>query len=144
MSADVTPRPEITNAKKSPFEVPRSNENTRVVHFLEDGITVASRVWYRGQSFYVDEDSPQFGEMPKIGDRVWLDLTEDEQIEIYGKVMFRPGPWPHKNWDEVDWDEEYSKIDPNDLEAVRRYEKRKKKAEASRPPMGAVRGPGTT
>jgi hypothetical protein len=28
--------------------------------------------------------------------RSWFDLTEDEQVEKYGRLMFRPGPWPHE------------------------------------------------
>lgn len=67
-----------------------------VIHFLEDGFTALGKVWYRGQEIEFEPNGPAYGDTCDRHGRSWLDLRDDEfaQVERYGKIMFRSGPWP--------------------------------------------------
>lgn len=70
-----------------------------VIHILEDGLTALGQVWYRGQELEFEPGSPAFEDTRDRNGRSWLDLRGDDfgQVERWGKVMFRPGPWPGKS-----------------------------------------------
>jgi hypothetical protein len=73
----------------------KSNSESRVAHVLEDGFTTLGRVWYRGEEISVEVGSEDWELTADPGTgRSWFDMGEDEQEERYGRVMFRPGPWP--------------------------------------------------
>lgn len=76
---------------------------TIVIHFLEDGATAAGRVWVRGQELEFDPNGQAYADTVDRTGRSWLDLRFDEgaQMERWGKVMFRNGPWPGKPWTAV-------------------------------------------
>lgn len=67
-----------------------------LVHFLEDGFTAFSQVWYRGQEL---EITPEMREstIDRAG-KTWIDMDDSEQFERFERVMFRLGPWPGKPW----------------------------------------------
>ncbi len=74
-----------------------------IIHVLEDGFTALGQVWYRGQEIPFD---PAKGAYLDTFDRhgwSWLSLRNDDnaQINRYGKVMFREGPWPGKSYLDV-------------------------------------------
>lgn len=70
-----------------------------VIHFLEDGITALGKVWCRGQELEFAPGSKAYNDTCDRYGRSWLDLRtrEFDQVERWGKVMFRPGPWPGKS-----------------------------------------------
>jgi hypothetical protein len=75
----------------------KADSETRTIHAVEDGMTAPGRVLYRGEelTLEVGSDHWELTIDPGTG-RSWFDLSEDEQVERYGRVMFKPGPWPEK------------------------------------------------
>lgn len=71
-----------------------------LIHVLEDGFTVLGRVWFRGQEIEFDPGGAAYRDTCDRFGRSWLELRGDEfaQVERYGKVMFRVGPWPGKSY----------------------------------------------
>ena len=74
----------------------QTEAETKIVHFLEDGMTgPGARVFYRGETLTLETDSDDYElTVDQATGRSWLDLSEEEQEQRYGRVMFRPGPWP--------------------------------------------------
>lgn len=62
------------------------------IHFLASGMTVAGRVWRRGDELLITQDI-RAACTDRHGFCV-LDLTADEQVERFGRVHWRPGVWP--------------------------------------------------
>lgn len=65
-----------------------------LIHILEDGLTVAGRVRYRGEEILFgpaayEETKDRFGVS-------WLLQDDSAQYERWGSVKFRKGPWPGK------------------------------------------------
>lgn len=67
-----------------------------LIHFLEDGYTAQGRVWYRGQEVEVTVGDDVWKDSLDRNGNSWLSLTEHDQMESYGQVKFRRGPWPGK------------------------------------------------
>jgi hypothetical protein len=60
-----------------------------LIHFVEDGLTVFGRVWYRGQEI---EIGPSHSRWPEaVG---WITLNRVQQFERWGRQYFDFGPWP--------------------------------------------------
>lgn len=62
------------------------------IHFVEDGLTFAGQVWFRGQEITIGPDHPRWPEV-----RSWILLDKYQQIERYGRQYFDRGPWPFKH-----------------------------------------------
>lgn len=79
-------------------EQPGSPDNI-LIHFLEDGLTALGQVWYRGQELEFEPGGAAYEDTRDRNGFSWLDLRGDEfaQVERWGKVMFRAGPWPGKS-----------------------------------------------
>jgi hypothetical protein len=73
-------------------------EGNILIHFLEDGFTALGSVWYRGQELEFEPNSGAYADTCDRFGWSWLSLAGDDfgQVERYGKVYFRPGPWPGK------------------------------------------------
>lgn len=84
------------------LEVPQRPGDTGniVIHFLEDGFTALGHVWYRGQELEFAPDGAALQDTRDRTGRSWVDLRDDEfaQAERWGKVMFRTGPWPGRDY----------------------------------------------
>lgn len=76
--------------------VPARTSNTETIHFLEDGFTFAANVWMRGQEITLDVGSQRWQEA-----QAWWNMPEFDQVDRYGKIMFRHGPWPGKRYTDV-------------------------------------------
>lgn len=78
---------------------PEAPENPDIlIHFVADGKTAFGQVWYRGQELVV---TPEMYESTKNDEGVsWIDADEYEQVEKYGHVKFRKGPWRGKEWED--------------------------------------------
>jgi hypothetical protein len=74
------------------YEPPRTQE-TELIHFLEDGLSFAGTVWFRGQEIELDKGSQRWHEA-----QAWINMSDFEQMERWGKVYFRKGPWPGKRY----------------------------------------------
>lgn len=70
--------------------------DTILLHIVEDGFTASGAVWMRGQELEFKKDTPEYRDTLDRTGKSWLDLLGDDaaQMEMFGKVMFRPGPWP--------------------------------------------------
>ncbi len=72
-----------------------------VLHFLADGLTAFGKVWYRGEVMRLTP--ADYLETCDRHGRSWVDLRGDDfaQVERWGHVKFREGPWPGKPLTEV-------------------------------------------
>ena len=61
---------------------------TVLIHFIEDGLTFAGQVWYRGQEIEIGPAHPRWEQA-----RAWILLDRFGQIERWGKQFFDRGPW---------------------------------------------------
>jgi len=70
-------------------------DQTILLHFLEDGFSAFSAVWYRGQELEIVKGSPSYEATLDRNGESWLELVdnEGEQVKRFGKVIFRKGPW---------------------------------------------------
>lgn len=99
-----------------------TGDDVVIIHFLTDGFTAGGELWYQGQEFRVRLGSPEHEAQKDRNGNCWFEMTELDQLERYGVVHFKPGPWPGLPWDDM---KKYMEgVDPNDLEAVARAEKR--------------------
>ncbi len=71
-----------------------------VIHFLEDGLSALGQIWYRGQELEFEVGSRAHKDTYDRSGKSWLDLRNDEfaQVDRFGKIMFRNGPWPGKTY----------------------------------------------
>lgn len=74
--------------------------NNILIHFLEDGFTALGKVWYRGQELEFEVGSQAHKDTYNRRGESWLDLRSDEfaQVDRWGKIIFRSGPWPGKTY----------------------------------------------
>lgn len=77
-----------------------------LIHFLEDGLTVNGVIKYRGDELEFPVGSGSYRDTFNRNGVTWLDLRHDEfaQVERWGKIMFRPGPWPGKTYADGTWE----------------------------------------
>jgi hypothetical protein len=68
-----------------------------VIHFVSDGFTAWGRVWYQGQEVEVTPE--KYADTLDRKGKTWMSQTESDQIDSWGKVMWREGPWPHARLD---------------------------------------------
>jgi hypothetical protein len=91
-----------TRKKKQagPQVSPTANPDDVVtINFVEDGFTAFGAMWYRGQTLSVERGTEDWKSTEDVYGDSWLDLTEDDQIERYGRRMFRPGVWAGASFD---------------------------------------------
>lgn len=118
------------------------DSNNILIHFLEDGLSALGQIWYRGQELEFELDSRAYKDtFDKLG-RTWLDLRHDEfaQVERFGKIMFRNGPWPGKTYADASYEpmKEVAgtgSVKPPSAEEIERAEKLRKKRSAPRLPQ---------
>jgi hypothetical protein len=84
-------------------------EGSMTVHFVDDGLTLLVKVWYRGEELTINPDTEQWDEASPV-----LSLDEYQQESRWGRRMFRPGPWRGVRLDEIE-DEE---LTPEDRAAL--------------------------
>lgn len=75
--------------EQAPEQIVPSQGEAVLIHFLEDGLTFAGRVWYRGQELAIGPDHPRWPEVTG-----WIMLDKAQQFERWGKQYFDHGPWP--------------------------------------------------
>lgn len=78
------------------------DSETLVIHFVEDGLSVFSRVRLRGEELEVVKGSTDWQSTLDAAGDSWLESSEEEQIERWGAVMFREGRWPGGGFDTTD------------------------------------------
>lgn len=86
---------------KSPLpEKEKTADGTEIlIHVREDGFTANGRVWYRGQELLFVVGDEAYKDTQDRHGRSWLSLTDNDQMRIYGQVMFGFGPWPGATYD---------------------------------------------
>jgi hypothetical protein len=75
------------------YEIPDGSVPEQVVHFIADGLTWAGECWFRGQTMRLPIGSARWQQAQS-----WINQTDFEQVDHYGEVKFRPGPWPGKSY----------------------------------------------
>lgn len=76
------------------YELPTGQ--TYLIHILEDGFTFAGQVWYRGQQLEFIVGSARWEQA-----QAWIGMDDWAQMAQYGKIYFRPGPWPGKRYSDA-------------------------------------------
>ena len=74
-------------------------EETILIHFVEDGLTALGRVWYTGQELEFAIGGKAYEQTKNRFGVSWVEQSENDQIEKRGKVYFRRGAWPGKQYD---------------------------------------------
>lgn len=73
------------------------------INFVEDGLTLLGKVWFRGEELTVVPGTRQWEEVQVVlkngQKRNLITLDEDEQIERWGRRFFREGLWKGKRLD---------------------------------------------
>lgn len=72
-------------------------EGSLTVHFVDDGLTLLGKVWYRGEELTINPGTEQWEEAYAV-----LSLDEYGQEERWGRRFFREGLWRGKRLDEID------------------------------------------
>jgi hypothetical protein len=97
-----------------------------VLTVMSDGYTVLGKTWYQGEEIRLKSDNPLGRD--NAGHGFW-EMPEDEQIERYGRVMFKLGPagqfFKPPGPSEED---EAAAIASGDPEKLRRIEKARQRA----------------
>lgn len=73
------------------------------IHFVEDGLSALGHIWVRGQELEFDPKGQAYKDTCDRNGNSWLDLVDDDsaQMERWGSVKFRRGPWPGKRLTDV-------------------------------------------
>lgn len=123
-----------------PIAQPGNGDNI-LIHFLEDGLSALGRVWYRGEELEFEVGSPAYKDTFNRRGQTWLDLRHDEfaQVERFGKIMFRSGPWPGKTYldgkfEQLRLEKGEGSIPPPSEDELAAAEKARKKRAAPRLP----------
>jgi hypothetical protein len=71
-----------------------------VIHFLEDGFSALGRVFYRGEELEFEPGSQAYKDTCDKNGYSWLAFRHKEfdQVDRWGKIMFRNGPWPGRTY----------------------------------------------
>lgn len=77
-----------------------SDANALTVHFVDDGLTLLGKVWFRGEELTINPGTENWDAAHSI-----LTMDEYAQEERWGRRFFREGPWRGKRLDEIEWDE---------------------------------------
>lgn len=72
---------------------PAPQGQTYTIHFIKDGLSFAGVVWLRGQEISLEVGSPRWKEAES-----WIQLDDFDQVERFGDVYFRKGPWRGKSY----------------------------------------------
>ena len=72
-----------------------------LIHFVEDGLSVLEQMWYKGQELEVPIGSRWWEATLDRDGESWMLLDEETQIQRWGKVFFRPGPWPGADFEDA-------------------------------------------
>lgn len=72
------------------------------VHFIEDGFTALGKVWYRGEELTIVPGTKEYDEAPRRFGKVFAEMDEFEQEEVWGRRIFRSGPWRGKRLTEIE------------------------------------------
>lgn len=103
--------------------------DTVLIHFVEDGLTAQGQLWYRGQEIEVTVGDKSWNDSLDRNGKSWMALTENEQIDRYGSVKFRRGPWPgKKSYREGEWTDPKSAPPESELEKADRLERERRRA----------------
>lgn len=125
-------------------KIPQAAEGDDVIiiHFVENGHVALGKSWFIGEELSVQRGGEIFQRTVDRLGRSWLDMTEEDQLSAYGKVIFRLGKWPHKKLDSLVTEDDYLKaISEGDAETVKKYEKQKRSnagPPARTPPTRAI------
>jgi len=77
------------------YEKAKSGEKI-LIHFLHDGFTAFGTVWFRGQEIELEMGGDAYRQTQNRQGVSWLSFRDDAamQYKLYGREMFRSGPWP--------------------------------------------------
>jgi hypothetical protein len=80
------------------YQRPSGQRPTILIHVLKSGWTFAGQVWYRGQEIELEEGTARWQEAQRF-----IGWDDAEQMERYGRVCWRKGPWPYrKNYSDIE------------------------------------------
>lgn len=75
------------------YQPVQAGAETVLIHMVADGLTFAGQVWFRGQELELEVGSLRWQQA-----QAWINLSDFDQVERYGEIKFRHGPWPGKRY----------------------------------------------
>lgn len=91
---------EVEAAEPVLAEEPKDAGEVILIHFVEDGFTAFGQIWHRGQELEFVVGSDGFTQTVDRAGQSWVFLDEAAQMQRWGKVWFRRGPWPGAQWEQ--------------------------------------------
>lgn len=132
-AAEEERRQRLAEERAAKIPAPVVPKWSKTIHFVEDGFTAFQKVWYRGEEITIEEGDQYFDRAFDSKGNFIFGLDENEQIERYGHVMYRPGPWPGLGYDlrvyeaaEIAADKTPMKPNKAEIEALERANRRRK------------------
>jgi hypothetical protein len=100
-------------------EVSPEDDDAITVNFVSDDVTMLGRIWVRGQELTIKPGTREWDELfdHKRG-KSFLQLTEDEQIAMWGERKFRPGHWTGQSFESLLSNPELSEEERAELESI--------------------------
>ena len=70
-----------------------------LIHFVDSGFSALGKIWVTGDEAEFDPSDPNdpYHETVDSTGWSWVNMTEGEQLDRHGKIIFRPGPWRGKS-----------------------------------------------
>lgn len=99
-------------------EIDPEADGAITIHFVEDGLTILGKVWVRGEELTVVPGTRDWEALTDDSGKCAVELTEDEQIQIWGRRMFRQGRWQGKTFQQLADDPSLSAEEREDIKSI--------------------------
>jgi hypothetical protein len=87
------------------YSRPSGQQPTVLFHVLKSGWTFAGQVWMRGQEIELEQGTPRWAEAQRF-----INWSDAEQYEQYGRLCWRLGPWPGRR--------SYTQVEPGSYQRL--------------------------
>lgn len=100
-------------------EVDPEAEGAVTVNFVSDDCTILGKLWFRGEELTIAPGTKEWDELwDKKRNKSYLELTEDEQILVWGERKFRPGKWSGLSFEELLADQQLTDEERQELQSI--------------------------
>lgn len=125
-------REELAQERAARIPQPRTPKWKKTFHFVEDGFTIFGKVWLRGEEVTIEEGTEYFEKAFTPDGKFKMGMTPNEQIERYGVVYYKEGPWDGLPYDlsvyergQLDQDGGFIEPTPAEIAALQQANKRR-------------------
>lgn len=120
VAADATLNPaDATPISGADVDGDPTQQGSITVHFVEDGLTLLGKIWYRGEELTINPGTDNWAQASNV-----LVMDEYEQESKWGQRFFRNGPWRGKSLMDIDMSEMDDEQRRQLIKAQKRHEER--------------------